>query len=169
MALGPIDELLKKLNPTEGKGLPFSLLGTGGQQQGTLPTEPVGTGTVLAPKSPDLFSSVTGGINKIRESGVKLGQDLAAGIKEGVGSIFGQGTEDRDVKEKVIPKQTRKTSPAQISLESGITKPPLAAPPLQGGSTQLTQPETAPTGVSRIQQILDQQLELRNQIRSRRQ
>jgi len=175
MALGDIDKLISKLGETEGKALPFSLLGVpSGEQRTAVPDIAAPSGTAAptpdSQASPDLFSS----ISNVRESGVKLGKDLAAGIQEGVGSIFGQkpsSDKDKALKKELGAEKTPKSSP---SAPRNIA-PPAQTPqfaPLQGGPSQTQQPslpEGKQTGVNRLQQILSQQAELRNQIRNRRQ
>lgn len=163
MALGNFDELLSKLDETDGNALPFSLLGIQQpEQQAAAPPSVFNTPAPQEPKTPGVFdavSGVVGGINKARESGVKLGQDLAKGIREGIGGIFGQ----EPSKEKTEKKKPRTRT---VSTPALTAAPPLAAPPLQGGSVQL--PQAQAPGTNRIQQILDQQLEFRNKIRSGR-
>ena len=151
MVLANFDELLSKLGETEGKALPFSLLRP---DEGT-PAQPQESPGVF-----DAIGDVAGGINKARESGLKLGQDLAAGIKEGIGGIFGQEP-SKEKKKKAAPK-------ARVTQPTATAPPLLKAAPLQGGSTQLPQQAAQASGTDRIQQILDQQVQFRNQIRNRR-
>ena len=175
MALENFDELLMALDKTEGQGLPFSLLGADGGQP------PVNTqGLVLETppeKSPgvfDSFASTVGNanesINKVRDSGKKLGQDLADGIRDGIGSLFGQEAPtgvEKEARSQVRSEERTKAKPRAAQPQSPAPQL-LAQPPLQGGSTQQAQPEAKQTGVNRIQDILNQQTQLRNQIRSRR-
>ena len=201
MALGQIDKLLNVLQKTEGQGLPFSLLGAGGQgasgvAKPNAPISPEDTaGQNIAPpqKSPDVFSSVGGaaqGVSEAVSSAVKPAQDLsknisrgiAKSIESGINAIFdvGLSKEDKQLREEAGGQTAtdRFKDFASNAKVANIEKPETAAPPqlltpspLQGGSSRQPQAPVGapPTGVNRLQEILAQQAELRNQIRSRRQ
>lgn len=186
MALGPIDDLLKGLNTTKGKGLPFSLLGLGGEQaQGSpAPAE----GPPSPQKSPSVFDklgeatqTVSSAVQPAQDLSKNISKGIAKSIESGINAIFdiGLSKEDKQLREDTggqtaTDKLKDFASTARVAdierPETAIAKPPLAAPPLSGESTQQAPPvgREAPSGVNRIQEILAQQQQLRRQLRSRR-
>ena len=165
MVLENFDPLLNKLAETEGKGLPFSLLGIQQQEQPGAPPSifntPPETGQGASQAGPTVFDSADAQPGQVgpkvfdsvdaqpeQDTGKNISKGIAKSIESGINAIFDIDSKSRQ--------------------PQAAAAPPLKAPPLQGGSTQLPQEQAKSSGVSRIQQILDQQLELRNKIRSRR-
>ena len=194
MPLGPIDNIMDTLGKTKGTGLPFSLLGLSGQESPNVFNTPAPTAApanATSPQTqPSTFDSLGGtieGASKAVGEAVKPAQDLRKNIGKGIGkaiefginSIFDMGlsNEDKQVRDDVGGESTtdKLKDFANNARVANIEKHQASAssqpPPMNITEAGQTQSTGAPQsgGLNRIQQILEQQAQLRNQIKSRRQ
>lgn len=179
ISIGSIGKLLDKLNKT-GEGIGFSLLGADQQSSPQVAGQtPATTGEVPGTAAPSeqpkqgLFESVGKVVGDVRGAGKQFGADLAEGIKEGIGGVFGQKTsdEDKQLKEEVVPEEKKKQTKNGFMLNAVDPIPLQALPQLQGGSSTRPSPDLftgRQTGVNRLQEVLAQQKTFRDKIRRSR-
>ena len=175
MVLENFDNLLSKLGETEGKALPFSLL----RPEATQPSRDlfgIEEQSPVQQQAPGTFDNIDEKELHAPDIGKSISKGIGKSIEAGINAIFDIDKKKADDGESITDKakdflnegdDSSKGRRSQMTAQRPL--PTLAAPPLQGGSIQLPQDQQQASGTDRLQQILDQQLQLRNQIRSRRQ